>query len=82
MSTGTATSICVEVAATLIEGGHLDRMAEWQAQENLRRTDLMATFRHLWLRVSIPRARMPGYRSPAPGAPKISWTPLLNAVSP
>ncbi|WP_158801241.1 PLP-dependent aminotransferase family protein [Acidisoma sp. L85] len=47
MSTGTATSICVEVAATLIEGGHLDRMAEWQAQENLRRTDLMATFRHL-----------------------------------
>ncbi|MCB8882603.1 PLP-dependent aminotransferase family protein [Acidisoma cellulosilytica] len=47
MSTGTATVMCAEVAVALIEAGHMDRMTEWQRQENRRRADLMATFRHL-----------------------------------
>ncbi|WP_284945944.1 PLP-dependent aminotransferase family protein [Acidisoma cladoniae] len=47
MSTGTATLMCAEVAVALIEGGHLDRMTEWQREENRQRVDLLTTFRHL-----------------------------------
>jgi DNA-binding transcriptional MocR family regulator len=47
MSTGSATLICAEVAVALIEGGHMDRMTDWQRQENQRRTQLMTNFPHL-----------------------------------